>query len=63
MNASALLVIAGVAKDYVHGTQLARESVTSGKAWLALEMFRDAGRKAAGLENFSDQEELKKENK
>lgn len=54
MNASALLVIAGIAKDYVHGAQLARESVTSGKAWLALETFRDAGRKAAGLGDFSD---------
>ena len=66
MNASALLVIAGIAKDYAHGTQLARESVTSGKAWLALETFRDAGRKAAGLENFSDldgQAETKKEKK
>lgn len=66
MNASALLVVAGIAEDYVHGTQLARESVKSGKAWLALETFRDAGRKAAGLGNFSDvggQEELRKENR
>ncbi|KAJ2919128.1 hypothetical protein MD484_g1283, partial [Candolleomyces efflorescens] len=46
MNASALLVVAGVAKDYVEGTELARQSVYSGRAWEALETFRDAGRKA-----------------
>jgi len=43
MNASALLVVAGLAKDYVHGTKLAFESITSGKAWAALQTFRDAG--------------------
>ncbi|KAF6755912.1 anthranilate phosphoribosyltransferase, TrpD [Ephemerocybe angulata] len=47
MNASALLVVAGVAKDYKEGTELARQSVYSGKAWRALETFRDAGIKAA----------------
>ncbi|KAJ3486783.1 hypothetical protein NLJ89_g11780 [Agrocybe chaxingu] len=47
MNASALLVVAGIAKDYVEGANLARESVTSGKAWRALEIFRDAGKRAA----------------
>ncbi|KAF8158460.1 anthranilate phosphoribosyltransferase, TrpD [Crassisporium funariophilum] len=47
MNASALLVVAGIAQDYVEGTNLARESVTSGKAWKALEIFRDAGKRAA----------------
>lgn len=47
MNASALLVVAGVAADYKHGVELALESVTSGQAWDALEQFRSAGRAAA----------------
>ncbi|KAF5353921.1 hypothetical protein D9756_007099 [Leucocoprinus leucothites] len=47
MNASALLVVAGVAKDYKEGTELARESVLSGKAWRALEIFREEGQKFA----------------
>ena len=47
MNASALLVVAGIAYDYIEGTKLARESIVSGKAWKALESFREAGKKAA----------------
>ncbi|KAJ7066683.1 glycosyl transferase family, a/b domain-containing protein [Mycena amicta] len=47
MNASALLVVAGIAADYTHGAQLALESITSGKAWSALELFREAGLKLA----------------
>ncbi|KAG5642416.1 hypothetical protein DXG03_002818 [Asterophora parasitica] len=43
INASALLVVAGLAKDYKHGSALALESITSGSAWKALEQFRDAG--------------------
>ncbi len=43
MNAAALLVIAGVAADLKEGTEKARESIHSGKAWNALEQFRDAG--------------------
>ncbi|KAJ7499345.1 glycosyl transferase family, a/b domain-containing protein [Mycena latifolia] len=43
MNASALLVVAGLAEDYAHGTKLALESITSGKAWSALQDFRKAG--------------------
>lgn len=43
MNASALLVVAGIAEDYTQGAKLALESITSGKAWDALETFRDAG--------------------
>ncbi|KAJ6591663.1 glycosyl transferase [Mycena vulgaris] len=43
MNASALLVVAGIAEDYAHGTKLALESITSGKAWSALQTFREAG--------------------
>ncbi|KAJ2926072.1 hypothetical protein H1R20_g11026, partial [Candolleomyces eurysporus] len=46
MNASALLIVASVAKDYVEGTELARQSVYSGRAWDALGTFRDVGRKA-----------------
>jgi anthranilate phosphoribosyltransferase len=42
MNASALLVVAGLADDYVQGTKMAMESITSGTAWKALEGFRDA---------------------
>lgn len=46
LNASALLVVAGLAEDYKHGVRLALESMTSGAAWRALEAFRDAGRLA-----------------
>lgn len=44
MNASALLVVAGVAKDFKHGVELARESIDSGKAWEAFVTFRGVGR-------------------
>jgi anthranilate phosphoribosyltransferase len=47
INASALLVVAGIADDYIEGIKLARESVISGKAWKAFESFREAGNKAA----------------
>ncbi|KAF9525848.1 anthranilate phosphoribosyltransferase, TrpD [Crepidotus variabilis] len=47
MNASALLVVAGIAKDYVEGAKLAKESIVSGKAWRALEVFRVTGQEAA----------------
>jgi len=40
INASALLVVAGIAKDFKHGVELARDSISSGKAWEALETFR-----------------------
>ncbi|KAK2465266.1 hypothetical protein APHAL10511_002620 [Amanita phalloides] len=51
LNASALLVIAGVAGDFVEGVKLARDSITSGKAWAALVQFRGAGREPTkGLE-------------
>jgi anthranilate phosphoribosyltransferase len=52
MNASALLVVAGIAKNYKEGTDLARESVLSGKAWRALEIFRDEGQKLGGCSIF-----------
>ena len=47
INTSALLVVAGIANDYIEGTKLARESIISGKAWKAFETFREAGNKAA----------------
>ncbi|KAL7279603.1 hypothetical protein ACG7TL_006009 [Trametes sanguinea] len=47
MNAAALLVVAGIAQDFKDGVAKARESVTSGKAWNALEQFREAGLAAA----------------
>lgn len=43
MNSSALLVVAGLADDYIQGTKMAMKSITSGTAWKALEHFRDAG--------------------
>ena len=47
INASALLVVSGAAQDFVEGIKLARESVTSGRAWAALEQFRDISRGVA----------------
>ncbi|EJC98359.1 anthranilate phosphoribosyltransferase, TrpD [Fomitiporia mediterranea MF3/22] len=51
LNASALLVVAGVAKDYKDGVRLAREAVTSGKAWEALQTFKEEGERAAAEMN------------
>lgn len=42
INASALLVVAGIANNFKHGVELARESITSGKAWQALQTFRQS---------------------
>ncbi|KAF5384245.1 hypothetical protein D9615_003414 [Tricholomella constricta] len=42
INAAALLVVAGKAGDYKEGTRLARESILSGKAWEALQQFKQA---------------------
>lgn len=47
LNASALLVVAGIAADYKEGVSMARESVVSGKAWVALQTFREAGERIA----------------
>ena len=47
MNAAALLIVAGLATDLKEAVEKARESITSGKAWNALEQFRDAGLAAA----------------
>lgn len=45
LNAAALLVVAGIAKDEVEGVRLARESISSGKAGVALDRFREASQK------------------
>ncbi|KAK7689973.1 hypothetical protein QCA50_006613 [Cerrena zonata] len=47
LNAAALLVVSGVAKDFVEGVALGRKSITSGKAWEALQLFRKAGEDAS----------------
>jgi len=46
INSAALLKVAGVARDYKHGVQLARESVSNGKAWEALRIFKEEGQRA-----------------
>jgi len=43
LNASALLVVAGLADDFKSGTELARRSIVDGNAWAALQTFREAG--------------------
>lgn len=43
LNASALLVVAGLANDFKSGVELARKSIIDGTAWDALQTFRDAG--------------------
>ncbi|KAB5590934.1 Anthranilate phosphoribosyltransferase [Ceratobasidium theobromae] len=40
LNASALLVVAGLAPDYPSGVRMARESISSGRAWEALQDFK-----------------------
>jgi anthranilate phosphoribosyltransferase len=47
INASALIVVAGLAENFKDGVKLARESISSGKAWQALEAFREAGKQSA----------------
>jgi anthranilate phosphoribosyltransferase len=42
MNASALAVVEGTAKDWKHGVELARESIASGRARSALDVYTDA---------------------
>jgi anthranilate phosphoribosyltransferase len=44
MNTAALLVVAGLADDFNQGAELAMNSITSGKAWEAFEIFRKSGR-------------------
>ncbi|KAF9262154.1 anthranilate phosphoribosyltransferase [Marasmius fiardii PR-910] len=40
INASALLVVAGLASDYKEGVRLALESIVEGRAWQAFETFK-----------------------
>ena len=47
LNAAALLVVAGRADNFVDGVALAKEAITSGKAWRALELFREYSIKEA----------------
>ena len=47
LNSAALLVVAGIADNFVDGVALAKEAITSGKAWRALELFRENGLKEA----------------
>ncbi|KAG6900306.1 hypothetical protein C0993_012738 [Termitomyces sp. T159_Od127] len=46
INTSALLVVAGLAKNYKEGTAMALESIVSGLAWSALETFRTSGKQS-----------------
>ncbi|KAH9973924.1 glycosyl transferase [Russula compacta] len=50
INAAALLVVAGRADNFKHGVGLALEAITSGKAWHALETFREFGVKEESAE-------------
>lgn len=47
LNAAALLVVAGRADNFVDGVALAKEAITSGEAWHALELFREHCQKEA----------------
>jgi anthranilate phosphoribosyltransferase len=47
INAAALLVVAGGADNFVDGVALARQAITSGKAWNALELYREYSLKEA----------------
>jgi anthranilate phosphoribosyltransferase len=40
LNASALLVVAGIADDFQSGTQMAMKSIADGMAWHALQTFK-----------------------
>ncbi|KAG9093021.1 anthranilate phosphoribosyltransferase [Ceratobasidium sp. UAMH 11750] len=59
LNASALLVVAGLAQDYPSGVRMARESIASGRAWAALNEFRERDRaRVNGREGGAKTEEL-----
>ena len=40
INTLVLLVVVGIAENFIHGVWLARESIISGKGWEALHTFR-----------------------
>ncbi|QRV77265.1 anthranilate phosphoribosyltransferase [Ceratobasidium sp. AG-Ba] len=59
LNASALLVVAGLAADYPTGVQMARESIASGRAWAALQEFKERDQaRLNGREGGAKTEEL-----
>jgi anthranilate phosphoribosyltransferase len=43
LNAAALLALAGIAKSFEDGVELARRSISEGRAWAALDAFRSMG--------------------
>ncbi|KAH9073389.1 anthranilate phosphoribosyltransferase TrpD [Lactarius deliciosus] len=49
LNAAALLVVAGRVDNFVDGVALAKEAVTTGKAWRAFELFREYSLKDAAV--------------
>ncbi|KAJ4466062.1 glycosyl transferase family, a/b domain-containing protein [Lentinula lateritia] len=61
MNASALLVVSGLADTYIDGVKIAYEAVISGKAWCALETFRDSLKvQAQALDTRGDSEQRRR---
>ena len=50
MNAAALLTVAGLAKDWIDGMRLARESLKNGNGKKALEQFREVSKEIAAEE-------------
>ncbi|KAG8738203.1 anthranilate phosphoribosyltransferase [Ceratobasidium sp. 414] len=59
LNASALLVVAGLAADYPSGVRMARESIASGRAWAALQGFKERDQaRMNGREGGAKTEEL-----
>lgn len=54
MNAAALLVVSGRAKDEKEGVLLARESISSGRGLQALTGYRDAAQQALREEEEDD---------
>ncbi|KAF8529301.1 anthranilate phosphoribosyltransferase [Hysterangium stoloniferum] len=46
INAGAMLVVSGIAKDWKEGADLARKSIKQGNAWDALVQFRNAEERA-----------------
>ena len=47
-------MVAGKAKDEIEGVKMARESITKGRAMLALTQYRDCANKAMKEEDEED---------
>ncbi|KAG2114360.1 glycosyl transferase [Suillus discolor] len=58
LNASALLVVAGLASDFKEGVALAMNSITSGSAWDAFVVFRNASRESVKETNEVEKKEI-----